>query len=275
MLAQLGKLHEAEDDYGEADRLMRQLIESGDRLREDYKVATRIGLGIGNLTVARAEMLDKQEDQEDQEDKAAKKDKDRQKLLEEAVSSYLAAAESARVYGQDVILETTVHKELGLAHALLRDWSAAEQDLRTAVDILERTRSSTEDQEAYQNHLAVLLEQMSRVHWEKAETLEGSEAFAEYEACYERAQEEIAILKKVTEESDGLANAYFNAGDGRLGMSQSSDEDVAPLLAEACENWEVALDMARHLGILDLVEDATARLEEHCGAGQTSEAGSP
>jgi len=257
ILGALGRSEEAAGDYEEAKSCANVLFKSPDYLLEDHKLVARINLGLGGVASTRAEELERSEDQEC-----------RRGLLEEAVKSYSAAVELAQVYGQDAALEARIYKELSWAYALLQRWEEAEQSYRTALEAVERVRD--QDQEAYANCRALVLETAGEVHreWGQALISEGNSALAlsEYETAHKYAQEEITLLEPHPGESrDLLVIAHINDGEYLLAMHGCPDCE-ATLLAQACEHWRTALNMARGWGFENLEQVANRHLEQHCGS---------
>jgi len=269
MLGKLGKLEELDrvvQDYEQVKRFISQLINSPNSLPEDYKVAARADLGLGNIAVIRAEMLTEPENPHDH----------RRELLQEAVRLYWSATKLARVYGQDVILEVTIYRELSYAYALLRNWAESERCYRVALEILERGKDDVESPEVYAERYAWTLERAIDVHLKKGQSLvsqgSGSQALAEYETAYKLADEEFTVLKRSAGKSEDLivarVIAHINSGDCLWAMTECPGcDEPPPLKKKACMHWRTALDVAHHLGVLDLAQVARGRLDRHCPGG--------
>jgi tetratricopeptide (TPR) repeat protein len=251
-LGYLGELDEAAEDYREA----KQLIGAKTNPPEYQKMSARANLGLGNIARFQAEKLTKPEDQER-----------RRKSLQEAEGLYREAAKLAQAYKQDVILEAHIYKELSLTYALLKDWEKAEESYRSALEVLETGKDRVQDPRAYADRYAEVLERACHVRWEKGESLfslkKRSQAFTEYEIGYKFAQKEIATLKS-SGKSEGLVIAHLNSGDCLLGMSKCSDRDASQFLDRACEDWQTALGISRHLGLSDRGQEASELLDQHC-----------
>jgi len=256
MLGQLGEssgeaefLDAAAEAYEAARQIVSKLIESQTSLPEDYKVFARVQLGFGNVAMLRAEVLTELGDQAR-----------RRKLLQEAVDLCLAAAKSAQLYGQDIILESNVYNQLSHIYALLHSWAEAEESYHIALEILERGRE--EDSEVYAGHYARGLETAIDVHLRKGQHLasseDGSQALTEYETAYRLAREEFAMLERSVGESEDMVIArmiaHINSGDCLWAMSKCSGCDEPQAMAKrAWVHWQAALEIAHDLGISEHV----------------------
>jgi hypothetical protein len=248
---QAGKLDAAASDYEQAKQCIGELIESQNEPSKDLKFAARIDLGAGNIARRRAEELIKPEDRAQ-----------RQARLREAVGLYGSAAQYAHDYHDDVILEVTICGSLIYTYALLHQWEDAETAYRSSLEILKNGRSQINDQVAYDSCHAQIVNTASQMYYKKG--------LAEYEAAYNLAKAEIALLEESFKQSDDsvlvhdLILTHINAGDYLYAMSTHIECTVAAPLTTACEHWQIALDKAHRLGISDREQEASERLERYC-----------
>jgi len=250
----LGELSEAAKDYRKA----RRLIGTRTDPPEYQQMSARVNLGFGNILRHRAGLLSERADQVR-----------RQKWLQKAGCFHCRAVELAQAYGRDVILQVNAYKELSLTCAFLQDWDKAEECYNSALRVLKANKDRI-DPAAYTRCYAEVLERASHVRYEKGDHLvslnKHSQALAEYKICHTLAQDEIAVLKESSGESEGLVIAYLNSGDSLWRMSKCSDDDVPLLRDQALEDWQTALDMARRLSLSDLEREAIEILNEHASA---------
>jgi tetratricopeptide (TPR) repeat protein len=255
-LGYLHRLEEAARDYAQAESLAQAFAAASAVEPGDHRLWARIHLGMAHVAMESAEGL------------AEPGEEDRQREMQaQARNRYLAAAESARLYGQDPALEVTIQIELSAACASLGAWPQSEAAIRRAFEILDRVP----DPSTQLQYRALILETAAYVRWQKGQALldedRPDDALLEYEAAYELSQEEIARLES-SAESKTLALAHFNAGDYLLEMSGLPNSRVPEPVATACDHWRQALDVARRLGLPDVEELASERLGERCQAQQ-------
>jgi tetratricopeptide (TPR) repeat protein len=176
----------------------------------------------------------------------------------------LAAAASARSYGQDIILEATMYRELGYTYARLQKWAKAEEYCDRALEILPRS----EDPGAYASYYALVLSVMSNIHYQKGQHFafqgEFPQARSEYKAAYGLVQREIKILEGFTVESEDLVIAYGHAGDFLLASTELSDGCDEETLEIVCQYWQTALEMAHRLNITFFIQEFSEHLDQHC-----------
>jgi len=253
MRGYLGRLGQAATDYEQARNLVRTVTATGKGSAKDHKLSALVGLGDGNVAAARAEMWTKPE----QEGR-------RQEALERAVGAYLAAAESARIYGQDAVLLVTIHKELCYTYALLRNWTEADKHRSLAVEAL----SGVEDKETYVTYYARILDVASNMYLAQGYSLASQghlvQACAAYQMAHKLAQDGVAILEPSSGESEDLAVAHVVAGRALLGMSGCADCPESEPVARACAHWQAALDIARRWGLAHLRKEAQECLDRYC-----------
>jgi hypothetical protein len=264
----LGKLSEIEDeqsdirlqaassDYASAWTLYEEIMQTRGIQLADHWVDARIKLGAANLLVREFEELP-----------ASARSKEKKRLLREAVKLYSAAAKAARAYGQDVILEAIIYKELSYTYACLARWLDAEKQYRLALDTLERAAEHIADSQAYMRQRVSVLETAIDMHLTKGRASsagpDSSQALQEYIVGYDLVQQEIALLQQGSHDNLRLIVAYFNAGDYLLAMSKCANCPVSEASREAIARLQTAYDTAHRLG-LKYWEDKTRRLiDEH------------
>jgi tetratricopeptide (TPR) repeat protein len=253
MQAQQGKLSKAQADYEKAKELLGEIVESQHSSPKEMKVLARVNLGLGNIKRFEAEDLLNAQDQ-----------KQAQKALRQAVQLYLAAAKSAQMFGQDVLLKATIYKELSQAHALLQNWREAEDYCNRALEAL----AGAQDPEAYVSYYAFTLDAKGNLHRKKAKYLiaqgHHQKALSEYEAAYKIAQKEIAILDGFIGESQDLVIAHINAGEYLSAIQKHRDTKVLKPMSAACQHWQIARDMAQRLGLPHWENEADSHLIRSC-----------
>jgi hypothetical protein len=262
LMAQLGDLGLAFQEYRIADRLIHSLTNVQDSTHEDLKLKARIELGIGNIIEIRADMLTAPEDQDR-----------RQAELQQAVGHYRSAADSAHAYGRDVILEVAIGIEIIHICDLLQRWREAEEHFAKTFETLLLGRGSI-DEAVYLAYWIQLKAVVDQAHFNKAKFLSSqkyfSQALAEYMEAYRQVVGEIDTLERGFQElgdpvlMPDLALAYINSGDYLLAISECPGYAIVEPKTQACRNWVIALNIARRFGCSDEEKQSKQRLAEHC-----------
>lgn len=250
----LDEFDRAAADYQEAEGLAQKLDSDGNSQSQDYRLwAARIHLGMGNVASEQSETL------------IEAGDKDRgQELWEHARKLYLAAAESARVYGQDPVLEVKIQNELSWHYSLLQDWDQVQTAYKCALQML----GSVQDPTAQARSQAHVWETAGFVHWKKGQLLEAEtrydQSLSEYDKAYRLAQQEINLLESTVDDLQTLAIAHFNAGDYVMAMNELPIGPGPQPLTQACDHWQAAVELAGRLELSGLEQRSQKRLEEFC-----------
>lgn len=257
LLGYLKDFDDASSSYEAAKQVVRKIFKSGKGEPEDNRLAARLYLGKANLTRQRAESLNAPENGERL-----------QELLQKAKRLYKAAACFAGAYGKDPVLRATIYKELSWNFALLRDWQRAEESYQKALQLLE----GVSDWQAYASYRARVLETAGYVHWEKGESLVVQnlveQAVREYRTACKLTQQEIAELKRSSDEPRRLVIAHINCGEYLLALYKYKPlgNTKSRHLRAACSHWQRAIDLAHSMATYDLEQRARKHLEQHCSS---------
>jgi tetratricopeptide (TPR) repeat protein len=260
----LGKLEAAAQNYEEAKKILDKLLASQTHQPEDYRLAARIGLGIGNLKAIQAERAI------ELEDKSLWRE-----LLQQSVESFTTAAQTACLYKKDAILEATILTELGWSHALLENWEKAQKNCTKAIQVLTASDKETKDKKVYSIRYAQTLETAGDLHLHKGQSLQAQgntqQALSEYETARQHARHAIAMLEKSVGRSEELVFSHYNLGQYLLATSQCPDCAIPEPLESACQHWQIAQDMAHRLGLAQVEDLAKEALQKHCQGELASE----
>lgn len=240
MEGQLGNLKLAQTLYEQAASRVEQLASK--RLPEDDLLLARIHLGRGHIFSLQAEDAPSAEQPD---------------LLDKAERAYQEAVRSADHYGQDAELRVITRSELGFAHLMQQKWQEAEEYCRQAYDLL----NEIGDYQARLLSQAHILDVKSNLYWEKGKAAPvPEEAIEAYVAAYQCAQEGIAILAPL-DESEQLALLHILAAKSLYKLRDCENCPLPDPLVQACEHWEKAQRIARHLGLEELDPEATELLK--------------
>jgi hypothetical protein len=248
------RIQEASRDYDSAGALNEKIIQTQSKQETDQRVRARIKLGAANL---RMHKVDKMPTSADSPDK--------QRLLLEAVELYLTAAEAARAYNQDIILEAMVYKELSYTYSCLERWPGAEEYYNLALDTLKRGSEYIADSQAYVRQHASTLETASEIHFAKGLAIstgpDSSLALEEYIMAYNLAQDEITLLQQASRNNLRLIVAYINAGDYLKAMSKCVNCPIPEATRKATAYWQTAHEEAHRLGLSQWEDEARKRFD--------------
>lgn len=272
--AQLGLLEEAEQDFQKAEQSIRRLIDAGDSLPQDQQAYARSYLGLANIATIRA--------MDPQKDKA-----DREKQLLEATVLYAEALKEAQRYSKhqpDPELEAGIHCELGITWVRLGAWKKGREQYHQALKVLARSildqpeeaeryfkqplrilerRKADVDLAAMANCYALAQARASIMHWEQARR-PGSPPLLEYAAAYKLARKTIVLLERYLGPSEALVASHIDAGDYLLALYTCLGQQIPKLRTKACQNWQMAQDMAGRMGDPRLEQEAYNRLVQYC-----------
>ena len=119
-----------------------------------------------------------------------------------------------------------------------------------------------------------MLEVASDTHLRKGKwcisQLNFDQALAEFRMAYGFALSEITHLRRFfgKQGAPSLAYAHINAGDGLRGIQACQSGRAAHPVhrpdAKACAHWRRAREIALHLDIAEMADEAKERLKQHC-----------